>query len=130
MKASSISMLVMAIYVAIVGLSCLFIPNPTALGFPPTDTLWVRITGYLLCALSFYYIMAVREQNMSFYRWSVYGRFPIFFVWNSFWLLGLGPAILVPMGAVDLRMSIWTWLALRSEQAQSRPHVGISARPA
>ncbi len=130
MKQSSISMLVMAIYTAMVGLVSLFVPNPPALGFPPTDTIWVRIAGYLLCALSFYYLMAVREQNYAFYRWSVYGRFPILFVWTALWLLGFGPVILVPLGAIDTCAATWTWLALRSEQAQARRPVGTAARPA
>jgi hypothetical protein len=85
-------------------------------GFPPTTEVWIRILGYVLAALGFYYFMAVRENSEDFYRWSVYARLPILPTFAVFVFAGIGPPIILLFGAFDTACAIWTWRALQKEQ--------------
>lgn len=118
MKMSSISMLVFAAYLFCLGLIFALIPNPVIalFGFPPTTEVWIRILGYVLGALAFYYFMAVRENNESFHRWSVYARLPILPTFAAFVFAGIGPPIILLFGTFDTGCAIWTWRALKNER--------------
>ena len=118
MKMSSISMLVFSGYLLCLGSIFLLIPNPVIalFGVPPTTEVWIRILGYILGALAFFYFMAVRENVKSFYRWSVYARLPILPTFAAFVLTGVGPPIILLFGTFDLGCAIWTWRALKNEQ--------------
>lgn len=118
MKMSSISMLVFAAYLFCLGFIFMLIPNPVIglFGFPPTTEVWIRILGYVLSALAFYYFMAVRENSKSFYRWSVYARLPILPTFAAFVFTGIGPPIILLFGTFDTGCAIWTWRALKNEQ--------------
>jgi len=118
MKMSTISMLVFAAYLFCLGLIFVLIPNPVIalFGFPPTNEVWIRILGYVLAALGFYFFMAVRENSESFYRWSVYARLPILPTFAAFVFSGIGPPIILLFGTFDTVCAIWTWRALKKEQ--------------
>ena len=118
MKMSSISMVVFAAYLLCLGLAFVFIPNPVIalFGFTPTTEVWIRILGYILAALAFYYSMAVRENSRSFYLWSVYARLPILPTFAAFVFAGLGPPIILLFGTFDTGCAIWTLYALKNEQ--------------
>ena len=118
MKMSSISMVVFALYLFCLGLIFVLIPNPVIalFGFPPTNEVWIRILGYVLAALGFYFFMAVRENSESFYRWSVYARLPILPTFAAFVFSGIGPPIILLFGTFDTLCAIWTWRALKKEQ--------------
>ncbi|MDH5613347.1 MAG: hypothetical protein OEY66_12925 [Gammaproteobacteria bacterium] len=118
MKMSSISMVVFAVYLSCLGLIFVLIPNPviSLFGFPPTTEVWIRILGYVLGALSFYYFMAVRENAESFYRWTVYARLPILPTFAVFVFTGIGPPVILLFGTFDTGCAIWTWHALKNEQ--------------
>ncbi len=118
MKMSSISIAVFAAYLFCLGLILIFIPNPVIafFGFPPTTEVWIRILGYILGALAFYYFMAVRENSKSFYRWSVYARLPILPTFAAFVYAGVGPPIILLFGAFDSGCAVWTWHALNNER--------------
>ena len=118
MKMSSISMLVFAAYLFCLGFIFVFIPNPVIalFGFPPTSEVWIRILGYILAALAFYYFMAVRENAENFYRWSVYARLPVLPTFAAFVLTGVGPPIILLFATFDTVCAIWTWRALKKQQ--------------
>ena len=117
MEHSTLSMLVFSVYMVILCVLTVVFPNNfTALfGLDRPDGLWVRVCGMLIGILAFYYIMAVREVNKSFYRWTVYGRLAVFPTLAVFVILGFGPPILLLFGAWDSGCGIWTGLALRRE---------------
>lgn len=118
MNQSTLSMLVFGIYVTILGALLLFAPNPviTLFGFEPVRDIWIRIVGMILVILGYFYFMAVKEKAYNFYRWTAYGRFPIFFVFLSFVLLKMAPSILLLFGAFDTGCAIWTGVSLRREK--------------
>ena len=119
MKQSSISMLAFAAYMAAFGVVFVFFPNPviTLLGFEKVGDVWIRILGYVLGALAFYYVMAVREEATNFYRWTVYGRTPLLLFYIAFVLFGIAPPILILIGVIESGSGVWTALALRSEKS-------------
>jgi len=118
MKMSSISMIVFAGYLFCLGLIFIIIPNPviTFFGLLPTTDVWIRILGYILAALAFYYVMAVRENAENFYRWTIYARLPILPTFAAFVLAGIGPPIILLFGTFDSGCAAWTWYALKKEQ--------------
>ncbi len=119
MKQSTLSMLVFAIYMAILCVVFIVFPDSFAALFSlgPPDGLWIRVFGMVLGILAFYYVMAVREGNRSFYRWTFYGRLAIFPTFAAFVVLGIAPPIVLLFGAWDSACGIWTGMALRREAA-------------
>lgn len=114
---SSRSMSAYAVYLAGLAVSFVFIPNPviTLFGFAPTSEVWIRILGVMLGILAFFYLMAVREGIVSFYRWTVYTRLAVLPLFAAFVLLDMAPPVLLLFGVVDVAGALWTWLGLRSE---------------
>jgi len=112
-------MLVFAIYMAILCIALMVFPDTLVALFKlgQADGLWIRVSGMLLGILAFYYIMAVREDNRSFYRWTFYGRLVIFPTLVAFVILGIAPPIVLLFGAWETGCGIWTGTALRSEEA-------------
>ena len=114
-------MLVFAFYLASLSVVFMFFPNPVImlLGFEETSDVWIRILGYLLGVLAFFYLMAYRENATSFYRWSVYARLPVLPVFLLFVLLSIAPPILLLFGVIDTLFALWTGLALKNEHPTS-----------
>ena len=118
MKMRSISMVVFAAYLFCLGLIFVLMSNPVIalFGFSPTTEVWIRILGYVLGALAFYYFMAVRENSENIYSWSVYARLPVLPTFTAFVFAGVGPPIILLFGTFDTVCAIWTWRALKKEQ--------------
>jgi len=116
MKSGSVSMLVFSIYAGILSLLLIFYPPFfRLLGFEQVNTPWVKILGYIVGALPFYYFMAFRKEETNFYRWLVYARMPIFPFFVILVALGLAPPVMVIIGAWDTSLAVWTGFALRKE---------------
>lgn len=115
MKKSALSMLFFAFYLATLSLAFIFFPNPfiTIFGFEETSEVWVRILGYVLGMLAFYFIMAVLDNATNFYRWSVYARLLTLPAFLIFVLFGIAPPVLTLFGVVDTPCALWTALALK-----------------
>jgi len=121
MKKSSLSLLVFAAYMAALSASFLLFPNPfiTLFGFDETHEVWIRIAGYLLGVLAFFYVMAVREAAAAFYRWTVQARLLTLPLFLSFVLLDIAPPVLLLFGLIDAVSAIWTLLTLRYERKEA-----------
>ena len=119
MKQSTLSMWVFCIYMLILGTIFMFFPNHviTLLGFEPATDVWIHILALVLYILSFYYYLAIKEEAYNFYRWTTYGRMPIFFVLLAFVLLDMGPPILLVFGVFESGCAIWTRMSLKKEQS-------------
>lgn len=117
MKQSDLSLTVFAVYLAGLGLAFLIFPNPviTLFGFEPTTEPWIRILGYVLVALAYYYAQAVRSGTVAFQRWTVHARLPILPVFTAFVVAGIAPPVLILFGAIDTGCALWTAHALRRE---------------
>jgi Kef-type K+ transport system membrane component KefB len=117
-KKARVSILVFGIYMVVVGLALLAIPNVllSLFAYPATTEIWIRILGFVVVILGYYYLMAARFELTPFSRASVYGRPAVIVCFAALVLLGMAKRILVLFGVVDLLGAIWTGLALRSSQ--------------
>jgi hypothetical protein len=110
------SIFVFGIYLALIGLGLLIVPN-TLLGLfmlPATADVWIRVVGMLSLFLSFYFIQAARGEATAFFQWSVYVRSTTILFLIAFVLLGYATPYILPFGVIDLAGAIWTGLTLRS----------------
>ena len=116
MSNSARSVLVFGLYLVVLGIVLLVVPN-FLLGMfvlPSTTEVWIRVAGMLVLFLGFYYIQAARKEMTDFFRWTVYVRPTVIVFFAAFVLLGFASLPLILFGVVDLLGAIWTGLALRS----------------
>ncbi len=109
------SILVFGVYVVLVGLSLFLIPNviTSIFGLPTATEAWVNAVVALLVPVGLYYVQAARENNVGFYRMTVWGRaiFITMFVITA--LTHPGYTNLILFAIVDSLATLWTWYALR-----------------
>ena len=119
MSNSAKSVFVFGIYLIVVGLGFLVIPNVLLplFGFPETNEVWIRVVGMLVVLLAFYYIQTARKELTDFFQLTVYARASVIVFFIVFVVLDLAEPMLLLFGAVDLLGAIWTELALRSSKA-------------
>ena len=116
MSKSALSMFVFGLYVAVLGIITMVMPNillNAIVGISTTEV-WIRVVGLLLLYLGFYYTQAARKEMTDFFRWTVYTRSKVIVFFAAFVLLGFARPPLVMFGVIDLLGAIWTGLALRS----------------
>ena len=117
MSKSAKSVLVFGIYLVVMGIGFLLVPN-TVLGFfglPSTAEPWIRVVAMLILILSYYYIHTSRNEDKAFFRLTVHARASVIVFFVAFALLSIAPATLILFGVVDLLGAVWTALTLRSE---------------
>ena len=119
MSKAAKSVFVFGIYLAITGLGFLLIPNTllALFGFSTTSEPWIRVVGFLVLIIAFYYIQAGRQEVRPLFQWSLYCRPAAFVVFAGLVSLGLAKPMLILFGAIDLLGAVWTGLALRTAQA-------------
>lgn len=116
MSNSAKSVFVFAIYLVLLGVILLVMPNVLLdlFAYPTTDEVWIRVAGMLLVLMAFYYMQAARKELTDFFQWTVYARGSVILFFIAFVVLGLARPILIVFGAVDLLAALWTAAALRS----------------
>ena len=115
MSKSARSMFVFGLYVAVLGIMMIGVPNfLLKISRTSTTEVWIRVAGLLLLYLGFYYIQAARKEMTDFFRWTVYTRSTVIVFFAAFVLLGLARPPLIMFGVIDLLGAIWTGSALRS----------------
>ena len=117
MSKSATSVLVFGIYLIVIGLGFLLMPNTVLdlFGFPTTTEPWIRVVAMLLLLLAYYYIQTARDGNKTFFRFTVHTRAFVIVFFVVFVILDIAPPTLILFGIVDLLAALWTGLALRSE---------------
>ena len=120
MSRAAKSLLVFGIYLCGLGLILLLVPNLLlqVFGVPPTNEVWIRINGMFVLCLSFYYVRAARNELTIFIRWTVWPRIAVIIYFVAFVLLLSAPKGLLLFGLIDLLAAIWTWLALKKDEAR------------
>ena len=110
---------VFGLYLAIIGIALLVVPNLLLSAFflPASNEVWIRIVGMLSVFLSFYFIQAARNETTDFFRWTVYVRSTTILFLAAFVLSGVASPFILPFGVIDLLGAIWTGMALRSAKA-------------
>ena len=118
MSKSARSIFIFSIYVLVLGIILIVVPN-VLLGLfalPETNEVWIRVLGVVILILGFYYLQASKSELKNFFQWTVYCRtaVPIFFI--IFVLLDFAPPLLILFGFIDAVAALWTQLCLRSEK--------------
>ena len=114
MSKAARSLYVFAIYLIVIGLGFLLMPNLVLplFGFPETSEPWIRVMAMLLLLLAYYYINASRKELTDFIRITVYARASVILFFAAFVLLGLAQPMLLMFAVVDLLAAVWTWVSL------------------
>lgn len=120
MSRAAKSLFVFGIYLCGLGLILLLVPNLIlqAFGAPTTNEVWIRINGMLVLCLSFYYVQTARNELTIFIRWTVWARGAVIIYFAAFVLLVSAPKALLLFGLIDLLSAIWTWIALKKDEAR------------
>ncbi len=116
MSKGALSVFVFGLYLLVLGIVLIVVPN-FLLGLfslPGTTEVWIRVVGMLVLILFFYYTQAARKEFTDFFRFTVYARASVIVFFIAFVLLGFADPPLILFGVVDLLGAIWTALALRS----------------
>lgn len=116
MSKAALSMFVFGIYVILLGIILMVVPNTllAIFGLPATTEVWIRVVGMLVFLMGYYYIQASRNERkmISFYRWTVHARSSVIIFFIIFSALGFVKPILILFGVVDLLAAAWTWKTL------------------
>ena len=117
MSKSAFSAKVFAIYLFIVGVVLIFVPNLLLSLFqmPQTSEVWIRVVGVTAFMIGVFSRVAGKHELKPFLAASVYTRFTVFAFFVAFAVLGLASPMIVLFGVADLLGGIWTHLALRSD---------------
>jgi len=116
MSKAARSVFIFGIYLIVIGLGFLIIPNIVLrlFGFPETTEVWIRVMAMILLILSYYYIQAARNELTIFFKFTVHARSSVIIFFIVFVILNLAKPILIMFGVVDLVASFWTATALKS----------------
>lgn len=119
MSKAAKSVLVFGVYLALLGVTLVAVPNVLlgVFAMPATSEIWIRVVGVLVLCLAFYYNQAARRGLTDFLQWTVYVRCFVFFSFVVFVVLGLVQPPLALFGVIDLLGAAWTLLALRQPRS-------------
>jgi hypothetical protein len=118
MSKSARSVFIFGLYLGLLGIFLLIVPN-FLLGIfqlPSTNDVWIRVVGMLLFLLGIYYILAAQKEMTDFFQWTVYVRASVILFLTAFVMLGFVKPILILIGVVDFLGAIWTGMALRASK--------------
>ena len=117
MSRSAKSVLVFGIYLGLIGVIFLIVPNLllTPFGIEPTDEVWIRLSGILLMAIAVYYIIAAKQELIVIMKATAYIRFTIIFFFTAFTLLEFVSSTIILFAVIDFLGGIWTLLMLKKE---------------
>jgi hypothetical protein len=103
------------IYLYIVGLTLIFIPNVllSNLGIPETKEVWIRVTGALAFIIGYYYHRSGANNVQAFFKLTVPARVLVFIAFTVFVLMQYISPVLAFFGMVDLAGALWTWQSLK-----------------
>jgi hypothetical protein len=107
---------VFGVYMLVVGLSFIFIPNIVLplFGFGITTEIWIRVLGLLVMIVGIYYLSCARNEIQSFFQVSVFGRVAFCIGLVTLAFLNVGASTLIVFGLIDLAGAVWTWRSLRA----------------
>ena len=117
MSKSAKSVLIFGIYLAVIGLILLIVPNAliTPFGIEPTNEVWIRLSGILLMALAVYYTLGAKHEIVVIMKATDFIRLTIIFFFTAFALFKLVSPNIIIFSAIDFLGGVWTLLMLKNE---------------
>jgi hypothetical protein len=120
MSKPALTLKVFGVYLFILGLGLILLPNLilTAFGVPPTSEVWIRVVGVLIFNIGIYYWYAAKHEARIIFLTSVYARTFVLAAFIVFAVTGLVSPVLILFGTVDFAGAVWTFAALKTEKQQ------------
>lgn len=124
MSKTARSLFVFGIYMLVLGITVILVPNLLLSLFhvPTTQEVWIRIAGMLVIFLGIYDIVAARSELTPLIIWTIPVRLSVIVFFAVFVVAELAPPILLLFGAIDLIGAIWTWIEYRKERTLQPRH--------
>ncbi len=118
MSPAARSILLFGIYIVIIGLLLVSVPNvlTATFSFPETQEPWIRVLGIVVTVLGLYYVQAGRNNIVAFFEWTVWGRGLVLLGLVGLVVFGLAGPMLIVFGVIDALGATWTALALRTSR--------------
>jgi len=121
MTRAAMSIFIFGIYVIILGIIFLFVPEIMflMLAYPTPPDIVSRIIGMVFLFLAYLYIRAaLDEEGMTkFFMWTVHTRALVIIFFSIFAALQLVNPLIIMFGVVDIAGALWTFWALRKDKA-------------
>lgn len=115
MSRTATTIFVYSIYLFLMGLGMMLIPNTllSLFGFEPTTEIWIRMLGLFTFTTGIYYAWSSRNAQTAFFRATVAGRLFFFLMTVVFVFAFNQSPMLALIGSVDLLGALWTLLTLK-----------------
>ena len=115
MTAAAKSVFYFGIYLYLVAITLVFIPNVLlkTLLIPETNEVWIRVIGVLVFCIGFYYHRTGAANISAFFPITIPTRILVFVCFIAFALLKWVSPTIIGIGAIDFAGAMWTWAALR-----------------
>jgi hypothetical protein len=115
MSRAAISVIVWGIYLFVMGITFILVPQVALplFGFPPSDEVWIRMVAMFTLILGYFYMQTARHEMRQFFYWKVHGHIFGVVCMVLFVILRLGPPNLLLLASADLIAAVWTAWALR-----------------
>ena len=128
MNKSAFSLRVFSIYMFVLGLALVAIPNLllSFFGIPETQEVWIRVVGVVVLIIGYLDFMASGNDLRLYFPWSVQARLAVPIFLGTFVAFDLAPPALLLFGAIDVAGAIWTAVCLRIDgKAQPGIQAGL-----
>lgn len=119
MSKAAFTIKVFGVYVFILGLILLILPNKllSIFGIPETTEVWIRVLGVIVINIGVYYWYAAKSEAKPFFIASIFARMFVLAAFIALVLLSFVKPALILFGAIDCAGGIWTFLALKGERS-------------
>jgi hypothetical protein len=119
MNKAAFSVKIFAIYLFVLGIALIGVPNVLLglFGVPATGEIWIRVVGLLVIIIGYFYRLGAQQQWDGFFRATAVARFSVLLFFTAAAVLGIAPPVLVLFGAIDAAGAGWTLACLRGESA-------------
>lgn len=114
MDAPTLSIFIWGIYVILIGVLLLFIPNKVLILFghdQPKDH-WIRVVGIIAVSLGYFYLSSAHNEVYSFYWASIYARIAGLIGFSGLVIFKTAKPKILLFGLIDALGAAWTLLAL------------------
>ena len=117
MTKSAKSVFIFGLYMVIIGLALLIVPNLflTPFGIEPSHEVWIRLSGILLMALAVYYILGAKHELVVIMKATGFIRLTIIVFFSTFVVLDLVSPNIILFAVIDFFGGLWTLLMLKKE---------------
>jgi hypothetical protein len=117
MSKSAKSVLFFGIYLSVIGIILLVVPNMliTPFGIEEAHEVWIRLSGILLMALSVYYILGAKHEIVVVMKATAFIRMTIIIFFTAFAYFELVSSTILIFAAVDYLGGFWTLIMLIKE---------------